>query len=1217
MDASLPKTAAPMTNNELSPFQITAISILVSFAGLSAQAEAQSFYKEPHGLFSTRPDEKKSLQNIKRFGPVGIGIDLIQPAFTMRISNVEEGSPAAATGKLKAGQIIETINGQQLADIDPRIQLGQILAAAEAGDGLVKFALKGEAEAVSVKIPVLGAYSDTWPLGCPKSDKIVRQVADYLSGPDANRGLGDIGMLFLLSTGEEKDLEVVRQWARKAPAHKYPWYVGYGGIGLAECYLRTGDPEILANIQKWVDSAASTQHNDAWAGRGSALTGYGKGHLNAAGTHVVTFLLLAKECGADVPDRTLHGALTHFFRYAGRGSNPYGDDRPFTGFVDNGKNGKLAIAMAAAAALTPDGEASVYAGARDVCAMKSFYTTTFMLHGHTGGGIGEIWRSAAMGLLYDKKPEQYREFMDNRKWHYDLSRRFDGSFGILGGAGYDKEQWGVAYPLAYTMPRKTLRITGAPPSKFSKPYKLPEIPWGTEADNAFLTLEAVPDKDGEKMDMSGETLAHDSSLGFLRRFHGPEQPTDDEIRKYIRHPEFNIRHVAAFKALGVNSGYIGAKSPGGEVRPHLVLEFVKHGDPRVRRAMFGALLDRPELITPEIFELAVQSVRDPDESWWIKDATLQIIGRGSADQIAPLVDDLLPYLEHEEAWLRNAALTALTPVAADGRCYRKVLPAMGELLKNNQRVSVTLGFGPAIRATIGAAGPEVQKLATETLKETFSGFAGKKRSPAGQNLKPTYDYHLEAIAASLAGVPGGLDVLYEIARQKHPDQILPYKELFLAADPSAFGPELKKAITPIITEELIPEYVGRNRKRLRPLAAGEVQSGYPGGKGEPVDGLAALYERAGQDGYGWHMFADLREAEWSYHSFDPVAAEQVPFDQLISRYREVTPPEGMEDWSGSDFDSAKAGWKTGKSPFGNYKGEIPTGPITKCSAGCVGPGCYGATEINTLWEKEVLLMRGTFKVPPLKDGHRYRLRVNTGEHVGAGGGHKIYVNGRELVEAEQGGGRGSGGRPKGAYITSEFLDDFKSGEVTIAIITFIRYNDKYSTKPKEKVPQGKMSIHLDEQKLPPMGDGLVTESAKVVPMLSSEWQGKLDPEDASQNPDEFLFRWDGKFAADPRIVGAWNAVAQVAEIGEFAPGPQAPKPRKPAFSSMTFEEGGGTGSPLWVWSGEHLMDLDRYQALKMERREIDGTEYLFIQTGGFSTRNKPDWRSQWLVLQKK
>jgi len=1182
----------------------------------STLAEGQSFYREPHGLFSTRPSETASLQSIDRLGPVGLGIELLQPAFVMRIKNVEKSSPAAATGKLEKGQIIETINGQALKDIDPRIQLGQILAEAEATDGVVEFAIQGVAEPVVVKVPVLGAYSDTWPLNCPKSDKIVRQVADYLSKPESTEGLGGIGMLFLLSTGEDKDLEVVRNWARKTPAHTYPWYVGYGGIPLTECYLRTGDEEILANIQKWVDSAAKTQHNDAWAGRGSALTGYGSGHLNAAGTHVVTFLLLAKECGADVPDRTLHGALRHFYRYAGRGNNPYGDDRPFTGFVDNGKNGKLAIAMAAAAALTPDGEGSVYARARDVCAMQSFYTTTFMLHGHTGGGIGEIWRSAAMGLLYEKRPKQYREFMDHRQWHYDLSRRFDGSFGILGGSGYDKELWGVAFPLAYTMPRKTLRISGAPRTEFSKPYRLPELPWGTEADNLFLSLEAVPDEDGNKQDLTGETLAKDSSIHFIRRFHRPDQPGDDEVRRYIHHQDFNIRNIAAFKALGINFGYIGSKSGGGKLRQNLVMESLRHEDPRVRRAMFGALLYRTDALTPEIFELAVLAVRNPEESWWIKDAAIQLIGRGSVEQIVPLVDLLLPYLEHEEAWLRNAALTALTPVAADERCYQRVLPAMGELVRMNQRVSVTHGFAPAIRARIKEAGPAVQQLATETLKETFTGYAGRKTSPAGQNLKPTYDYHLEAIAASLAEVPGGLDVLYEIARQKRPDEILPYKELFLAADPSQFGPELKKAIIPIIRDELIPEFVGKNRRRLYPLAANEVKSGWPGGRGEPVDGLAALYKRAGRDEYDWHMFADLRYAEWSYHSFDPNPAEQVPFDQLVSRYREVTMPEGMERWFAPDFDPAKAGWKKGKSPFGSYDGKLPDRPITKCSAGCVGPGCYGATKVNTLWEKEVLLLRGTFKTPPLKEGHRYRLRVNTGEHVGAGGGHIIYINGKPLIEAKQGGGRGSGGRPKGAYITKEFLDDFRAGGVTIAVKTFIRYNAKYSTKPKSRTPQGKFSIHLDEQKLPPMGDDLVLRSAAVVPMLSSDWQAKLDPEDAAQNPDDNLFRWDGRFAVNPEIEGTWKLIAQVVEIAEFDPAKRRGHVRNAPFATITLEEGGKTSESTWAWSGDTLMDLDRYQALKMQIRKVGDTDYLFVESGGFSSRHRPDWKSRWYVLAK-
>lgn len=1176
---------------------------------------AQDFYSSEYGLFSTRPDATGSLYNIKRFGPVGMGIDLIQPAFTMRISNIEKGSPAEKTGELKAGMIIESINDEKLEKIDPRIQLGKILERAEATDGKVRFKIRGKSEPVTVRIPVLGAYSDTWPLDCPKSDRIVRQVADYLARPDATEGLGGIGMLFLLSTGEEKDLKIVQQWARSAPAHTYPWYLGYGGIPLAECYLRTGDPEILANIQRWVDNAVKAQHNDAWSGRGAALTTYGNGHLNASGTCVLTFLLLARECGAEVPDYALLRALRHFYRYAGRGGNPYGDDRPELGFVDNGKNGKLAFAMAAAAAVTPDGEDSVYARARDICANQSFYTTSFMLHGHTGGGIGEIWRSAAMGLLLEKRPAQYREFMDHRKWHYDLSRRFDGSFGILGGAGYDKELWGVALPLAYTVPRKTLRITGAPPTKYSHPYKLPEQPWGNAADNRFLSLEAVADRNGVRQDLSGETLRNDSSMPFLRRFHGSKQPTDDEIRQYMFHPDPNIRFVAANKVLGINSGYIGWRSPGGKVRRHLILELLRHEDPRVRRAMFSALVKRPDVLDDEIFTLAVGAVRDPDESWWVKDAALQLIGHGTPDQIAPLVDLLLPYLEHEEDWLKNASLQALTPVVADARCYQRVLPAIGQLLKKNQRVSVTRGLAGPIREKINRASPEVKKLAVTTLRETYTGFKGQLTSPAGKDLSSTYDFHLDAIAASLADVDGGLDVLYDIARKKYPNEILPYKEYFLKADPRKFGPKLKQAIIPIILDELIPEYVGRNRETLGRLARGEIQSGFPGGTRDAIDNLVSLYRRAGRTEYEWQMFVDLRKAEWDYHSFDPIPTEQVPFDQLITRYRPVTLPRGMTDWYLPKSTSARAGWKQGLSPFGNYNGKIPDRPITKCSPGCLGPGCFGATPVNTLWDKEVLMIFGTFELPPLEPGYRYRIRVNDGNHVGSGGGHKIYINGKPLIEVKQGNGRGSGGLPKGAYITKEFLEDLRQGEISIGVLTFIRYNDKYKTKPKSRIPQGKISLHLEKQKLPPMGDELVRKSATVVAMLSSRWQADQDPSDRERKLAAVKFRYDGKFIPNPELVGGWVPVGSVKTLDEFDPEKRL-NPRSVKLGSMDFRTDGSTNSVTHIWSGNMLMDLTKYEALRMVVRQFNGVDYLFVEAGGFHENKGPDWRPAWYVLKR-
>ncbi len=1204
------------------------LAIVICLACGQGAANAQSFYKNSRPLFSTRPSETKSLTNIKRFGSVGMGIDLIQPAFTMRISHIEEGSPAAATGKLKAGQIIESINGRQLADIDPRMQLGQILAAAESTDGLLQFAIKDQAEDVIVNVPVLGAYSDTWPLDCPKSDKIVRDFADYLAKPESNKGFGGIGMLFLLSTGEDEDLDTVRTWARSAAnrPHTYAWYLGYGGIPLCEYYLRTGDKQVLPGIQKWVDNAVKAQYLDGWAGRGGVPSvTYGMGHLNAGGTAVVTFLMLAKECGVDVPDHALLGALVHFYRYSGRGHNPYGDGRPEVGFVDNGKNGNLAFAMAAAATLTPDGEESVYAKARDVCAMTSFYTTSFMLHGHTGGGIGESWRSPAMGLLYEKRPKQYRQFMDNRRWHYDLSRRWNGSFGILGGAGYDTEKWngawGAAYALTYTIPRKTLRITGAPPTEFSRQYQLPKQPWGTAADNSFLSLEAVPDATGKQQNVSSETLAEDASMPVLIRLHDSGEVSDNLLRRYIHHQDHNIRFVAANKVLGVNSGYIGWRKPGGEVRTELVMEFLRSHDSRVRRAMFAAIYETlrreqpARVLTREIFELAVRAANDANESWWVKDAALSVIGHAPADWVEPHADLLLSYLDHEDWWLQNATLIALTPIVADERCYRKVLPPIGELVRKNQRSALTLGLMGGIRAEIKAGGPAVHRLAAETLQETYTGYAGVRTALGGQDISSTYDSHLEFIASSLADVPGGLDILYDVARRRYPQEILPYKEFFLNADPSQFGPALKKAIQPIITEELIPEFVGRNRETLRKLAAAEVQSERAGGRNDRVDQLAALYERAGQDEFAWRMFADLRNAEWSYHSFDPIATERVPWDQLITRYREVTLPGGMKNWYALGFNPTEPTWKRGKSPFGNYRGELPTRPIHKCNAGCTGPDCYGATKVNSLWEKEVLLMRATFEIPAIQAGHRYRLRVNDGNHVGSGGGHIIYINGEPLIEAKTCNGRGAGGLPKGAFITKEFLEDFQAGELTIALKTFLRFNDKYKVKPSDRVPQGKISVHFEQQKLPPMGDDLVRKSATVVAMLSSQWQAAQDPADRERQAGAVKFLYDGKFVTNPKVVGGWRTMGVVKTIEEFTTEKRM-NPRGARFASIEFKPNGETDNAMRLWSGDTLMDLNRYEALQMKVKEIGGEDYLFIEAGGFGARNAVSWQSPWYVMKK-
>ena len=70
---------------------------------------------KPDYPFTPAPQANGKPWLIKTFGPVGIGI-MLEKGLVMKIQNVEAGSPAEKTGKLKQGDIIESINGMRFSD---------------------------------------------------------------------------------------------------------------------------------------------------------------------------------------------------------------------------------------------------------------------------------------------------------------------------------------------------------------------------------------------------------------------------------------------------------------------------------------------------------------------------------------------------------------------------------------------------------------------------------------------------------------------------------------------------------------------------------------------------------------------------------------------------------------------------------------------------------------------------------------------------------------------------------------------------------------------------------------------------------------------------------------------------------------------------------------------------------------------------------------------
>ncbi|HUU30569.1 MAG TPA: sialate O-acetylesterase, partial [Phycisphaerae bacterium] len=205
------------------------------------------------------------------------------------------------------------------------------------------------------------------------------------------------------------------------------------------------------------------------------------------------------------------------------------------------------------------------------------------------------------------------------------------------------------------------------------------------------------------------------------------------------------------------------------------------------------------------------------------------------------------------------------------------------------------------------------------------------------------------------------------------------------------------ALAPIILDGIAPTYMANPRYNAallteasgeRPARANQFLRG-------AMYGLVNCYRAAGIDDYDWHAFGpDIRDLKWDYFSFDP--PESMPKEKG-NRYRKVTYPEGMQNWFAPDFDAAKAGWKKGLPPFGQLDGKLE--PLGQCERGSI---CGCGEKPKTLWEKEVLLVRGTFEIPPLKEGHRYRFVLGGSDHVNAGEGFAIYVNGKLLAESSVG-----------------------------------------------------------------------------------------------------------------------------------------------------------------------------------------------------------------------
>jgi len=370
------------------------------------------------------------------------------PYFT--VIDVAKGAPA--DGKIEKDDVIVSVNGRELDGFPAkggawydekgsRYVLGSSITKAEASDGVLKFGFKRDAKAGSamVTIPALGAYSATWPVDCAKSEKIVRQIADFLISIQneegrfvfpkvelpkgvsgyANNSIGYyMAGLFLLSTGEEKDLEAARKFAATVCGGERTrdggssWYLGYQGLFLGEYYLRTGDEKAKVTLAAICDNLARHDKVGGWGHKLEAVNpGYVRGGLmNSAGINCFKAYLLARECGIDVDEAAFLRTLHFFYKFAGKGSTPYGDHRPRVNGSANGKGPSTACTY-----ILMDDERATRAAQHS--AITGVDTFKGFEGGHTGNGFNIMWRGIAAVHVPKEFDQRRQRSMNALTWY--------------------------------------------------------------------------------------------------------------------------------------------------------------------------------------------------------------------------------------------------------------------------------------------------------------------------------------------------------------------------------------------------------------------------------------------------------------------------------------------------------------------------------------------------------------------------------------------------------------------------------------------------------------------------------------------------------------------------------------------------------------------------------------------------------------------------------
>lgn len=373
--------------------------------------------------------------------------------------------------------------GYEVGYEGPIMDFGNAIEDSEGRDGVLKLTVirNGKQMTVSVSLPAIGRFSKTYPLNCPKSDKLVSDALQYLLKHTKDFGTqchtrGAVG-LALLSQGKMEEAKAMAASWNEAPGDgTWVWPVAYQSIFLSEYYLKTKDKSVLKTIKLLADRMYEAQvkdpalYKDRMHGgqpQGKNYLKGGLGHvvkIDGYGTMSITTLMamvaweLAEDCGVKLDQQCVDLA----FQCIRENTNETGyiGYRFATGaYSPVGRQGLAIIAHK----LAQDKGSEEYVGRVTAHLTKS---KTRLNDGHGDNVLPILW--GLLGIQLSGDDAAIREMFEYNKAFINMARTHDGSFVAqpgrnTGDKGYylsSRIHPTAAMVLVLGMSRPSLRIQG-------------------------------------------------------------------------------------------------------------------------------------------------------------------------------------------------------------------------------------------------------------------------------------------------------------------------------------------------------------------------------------------------------------------------------------------------------------------------------------------------------------------------------------------------------------------------------------------------------------------------------------------------------------------------------------------------------------------------------------------------------------------------------------